>query len=58
MDIEIDSSVKLVKENLEWFENHKHLSNEEMLKLGLIDECDLWWVNLRRALEVSDDSGD
>lgn len=38
----------LKDENEQWFENHKHLTNQEMLDLGLIDECDLRWVNSLR----------
>jgi len=34
--------------NKKWFELHKHLSNSEMLEKGLIDSCDLNWVNLLR----------
>ena len=37
--------MKLRKLNKQWFESNKHLTNEEMLAAGLIDECDLIWVN-------------
>jgi len=35
--------------NQKWFEANKHLTNEEMLDAGLIDECDLIWVNKLRG---------
>lgn len=38
----------LAIENIEWFKHHKYLSDEDMLKLGLIDPCDLWWVEMLR----------
>lgn len=31
--------------NKQWFKANKHLTNQEMLDAGLIDECDLIWVN-------------
>lgn len=31
--------------NKKWFEANKHLTNEEMLDAGLIDKCDLVWIN-------------
>lgn len=31
--------------NKRWFDANKHLSNKQMLAAGLIDECDLVWVN-------------
>ena len=36
---------ELHKLNKRWFNANKHLSNEQMLAAGLIDECDLIWVN-------------
>ena len=41
----------LMEMNRKWFEHHKHLSTEEMLKRGLIDECDREWVEILRDEE-------
>ena len=38
-------TLELHELNKKWFEANKHLSNEQMLAAGLIDECDLVWVN-------------
>jgi len=47
-------NIELEKMNKIWFECNKHLTNEEMLEAGLIDECDLIWVNkLRSQNEIS-----
>jgi hypothetical protein len=35
--------------NRRWFEHHKHLSTDEMLAAGLIDPCDVGWVEALRA---------
>ena len=40
--------------NRGWFELHKHLTNEEMLAHGLIDRCDLIWVEALRQREMSE----
>ncbi len=37
--------------NRSWFELHEHLTNEEMLAHGLIDRCDLIWVEALRQIE-------
>lgn len=34
--------------NEQWFKEHGHLTNKEMIKEGLIDSCDLFWVNYYR----------
>ena len=34
-----------------WFEHHKHLTNDEMLELGMIDPCDISWVDTLREKE-------
>lgn len=36
------------KMNRQWFEANKHLTNEQMLAAGLIDKCDLNWINILR----------
>lgn len=41
--------VELHKLNKQWFEANKHLTNEEMLDAGLIDGCDLIWVDYFRG---------
>jgi ssDNA-binding Zn-finger/Zn-ribbon topoisomerase 1 len=37
--------------NRRWFQMNKHLSNAEMMQKGLIDQCDLAWVNKYRKIE-------
>jgi hypothetical protein len=32
-----------------WFKYHKHLSTDEMLAAGLIDPCDVGWVEALRT---------
>jgi len=46
--MKIEGVKTLLSLNELWFEHHKHLSNEEMLELGLVDECDLGWVQALR----------
>ena len=45
----MDVFVELYLLNKEWFDANKHLTNEQMLDAGLIDECDLSWVNKLRG---------
>jgi hypothetical protein len=40
---------ELFEMNKKWFEANKHLTNQEMLDAGLIDEQDLAWINKFRA---------
>lgn len=35
--------------NRKWFEANEHLTNEEMLAAGLINACDLVWVDKLRG---------
>ena len=44
----MNTAIELHELNKEWFEANKHLTNGEMLAAGLIDECDLIWVNKLR----------
>lgn len=40
---------QLYELNKEWFEANKHLTNEQMLAAGLIDDGDLVWINQLRG---------
>lgn len=43
-----ETTLELNRLNKEWFESHKHIPTSEMLKKGLIDECDIGWVESLR----------
>lgn len=47
----MDIFLELNSLNYLWFQKHKYLSNEEMLQKGLIDLCDLVWINRFRENE-------
>ena len=40
--------LELAAMNREWFLHHRHLSTDEMIEKGLIDECDRGWVDKMR----------
>ena len=51
---QVEITLELHKLNRKWFESNNHLSNEQMLAVGLIDECDLVWINRFRKENSND----
>lgn len=51
LETPIKVQMELLDLNCGWFHANKHLTNQQMLDAGLIDNCDLIWVNLFRKAE-------